>query len=832
MPANWSRAALPLALFLAGWLAAEANSAAISQASPTQDPSTTIAAKNTEITLPLKDGGLSLGDILVQMTTDNAVSPQRAGFLTALGKILRPDVLSALEKNLPNTYYITLAQIEAAGLSCKYGAESLEITVAPKVEQRPRGEITGSMRSQGVPDEDLAKRAMVSGFVNMHFGANYVRNGSNDDNGLIEFPAAVLEGAFRLWDFVLEAEVDAAVDGSIIRRGTRAIYDLPDSAIRITAGDITSSVGSANVLPALMGMRVEKSFQKLQPTRNIRPTGRRSFRVERPSDVEVLLNNRPVRRLKLGPGEYDLDSLPLTAGNNDIRLIIKDDTGREESLDFSILFDRALLTPGLTEWEVTAGFAADTKTLTYNYAQPYAAAAYRLGMLENLTSRISVTADKDSGLLGLGALWQTPLGLVAVEGAASTGAEGMGLSGTADVEVPLDPETNQALLLGLELESGGFARPGAGFPGRHSRLRARGGLSSPLGENISATFSGHYALAGEDREDAFGVGVSLSRAMGDGVTLSLSGGYSSEASDETHSVLSTGLSIYGRLNYRMGSSSNMSLGYDAADQRLTTSAATAAGNGAGGWSTRLEVMREPGRKSAATSTSVEGSFTYIGNRFELDTAHGGDFTRLSNAHGVHHSATIGTAIAFADSSFAVGRPVRSSFAVVGMHPSLKESTLRLSPSDEGEVATSDWLGPALVSDISPYAPAHLSYDVADLPDGYDIGTGAFDMQAPYKTGYGLTVGSGFAVTAIGALSDTEGKRLKLLSAEAFEKRNPERKVALFTNEEGRFGGQGFGPGEWIIEIAGPSAHRFAFTLPENAAGVVDLGTMTPASAGQ
>ena len=101
------------------------------------------------------------------------------------------------------------------------------------------------------------------------------------------------------------------------------------------------------MLPPLIGVRVEKSFQKLQPTRNIRPTGRRSFRIERASDVEVLLNNRPVRRLKLGPGEYDLDALPLTAGNNNVRLIIKDDTGREETVDFSVLFDRALLTPGL-----------------------------------------------------------------------------------------------------------------------------------------------------------------------------------------------------------------------------------------------------------------------------------------------------------------------------------------------------------------------------------------------------------------------------------------------------------------------------------------------------
>jgi outer membrane usher protein len=830
MPAARSRAMLPLALFLGGWLVMGAKSAAISQSSTPQEPSTTVAAKTSEITLPLKDGGLSLGDIVVQMNADNTILPQRAGFLKAVGRILRPEVVQALEKDLPIAEYLTLSQIESAGLPCNYDVDNLEITVAPKVEQRPRGEVTGTTRTRGVPEEALAKQALVSGFVNMHFGANYVRSGSDDDKGLVEIPAAALEGATRLSNIVLEAEVDVAMDGSVARRGTRAIYDFPDSAIRMTAGDITSSVGSANVLPALIGVRVEKSFQKLQPTRNIRPTGRRSFRIERQSEVEVLLNNRPVRRLKLGPGEYDLDALPLTAGNNDVRLIIKDDTGREETVDFSILFDRALLTPGVNEWELTAGFASETEALTYDYAEPYAAAAYRLGLMENLTGRASAAVNQDTGMIALGALWQTPFGLVAVESAASAHTNKVGLSGVADVEVPLDLEASQALLFGLELESGGFTKPGAAYPAKDARLRARGGFSSSLGENISGTFSGHYALAGEDGEGAFGLGVSLSRAMGDGLTLSLSGGYSSEAADKAHSTLFSGLSIYGRLNYRLGHSSNMSLGYDVADQRLTTSAGAASGNGAGAWSARLEIMREPGRATEPAATSVEGTFAYIGNRFELDTSHGRGFTRLTDVRDVHHSATFGTGIAFADHSFAVGRPVRSSFALISMHPGLKDSKLRLSPSEEGEAASSDWLGPALVSDISPYAPTHVAYDVADLPDGYDIGTGSFDMMAPYKAGYRLTVGSGFTVTALGTLSNSEGKLLKLLSGDAFEKHNPQRKIALFTNEEGRFGAQGFGPGNWIIEIAGPGAPRFAFSLPGDATGIVELGVLTPESA--
>ena len=70
-------------------------------------------------------------------------------------------------------------------------------------------------------------------------------------------------------------------------------------------------------------------------------------------------------------------------------------------------------------------------------------------------------------------------------------------------------------------------------------------------------------------------------------------------------MLVSGLSIYGRLNYRLSNSSSMSLGYDVADQRQS-SIGTASGNGAGAWSTRLEVMREPGREEGPSSTPLKG----------------------------------------------------------------------------------------------------------------------------------------------------------------------------------------------------------------------------------
>jgi outer membrane usher protein len=288
-----------------------------------------------------------------------------------------------------------------------------------------------------------------------------------------------------------------------------------------------------------------------------------------------------------------------------------------------------------------------------------------------------------------------------------------------------------------------------------------------------------------------------------------------------------GVSVLGRLNFRLGQTSSGSINVDPLKRKITSNTGMSSGNGVGGWGAELEYTRQAREDRELADNSVEASFSYIGNRFELGTSHGRDFVALTDMQHVHHSATLGTAVAFADGQVAVGRPVHSSFALVDTHSSLETSKLRLQPSEHGDAAVSDGLGPALVSEISSYSPTRINYDVDDLPPGYDIGNGAFDLQAAYKSGYRLTVGSGFTATITGALKDREDKPISLLSGFAYEKTKPERKVDFFTNAEGRFGVSGFGPGDWVIEIAGDGSPHYAFALPAEAAGLVDLGELKP-----
>jgi outer membrane usher protein len=308
--------------------------------------------------------------------------------------------------------------------------------------------------------------------------------------------------------------------------------------------------------------------------------------------------------------------------------------------------------------------------------------------------------------------------------------------------------------------------------------------------------------------------------------MSLSSNYGSARYADDYSPLLSGLSVLGRLSYRLDSGANLALAYDASKQRTTARGTAFTGNGVGDWSTGVELTRAPGEDGNAAN-AVEASVGYVGNRFQLNTTHSRDFSRPSDMHHVHHSATMGTALAFADDKVAIGRPVRGAYALIDKHPALEGSDLRVAPSENGDAAKSDGLGPVIVSEIAPYAQSRIAYDVEDLPEGYDIGNGAYDFVAPYKAGHALTVGSGATVMVLGDLRDTAGKPLKLISGVAYERQRPDEKITLFTNAAGRFSAQGFGPGDWQIEMSSPDALRYAFSIAKGAAGMMDVGTLNP-----
>ncbi len=285
-----------------------------------------------------------------------------------------------------------------------------------------------------------------------------------------------------------------------------------------------------------------------------------------------------------------------------------------------------------------------------------------------------------------------------------------------------------------------------------------------------------------------------------------------------------------RFNYRINNNAKLDAGQDFAG-RSHVGYRYQEGSGVGSWNTQLDLDHTGALgQGDGKDYGVNGAFGYIGNRAELSVSHHTGLAGLDTDELDQRTAlTAGTALAFADGSFAIGRPVSNGFAIVAPYDNLPDSDVVIGASQEANRGSSGIFGPALVSEMSAYAPARVDYSVDNLPVGYDLGAGTFDLLPAYKSGYRLTIGSDYTVTAFGTVLDDKGEPIALLTGTAQEEgRTDGPKVEIFTNRTGRFGAQGLRPGRWTLEMATEPKTRFVIDIPKDAVGLVKLDTLRPA----
>src|SRR5206468_2039472 len=72
--------------------------------------------------------------------------------------------------------------------------------------------------------------------------------------------------------------------------------------------------------------------------------------VSTPSTVDVYVNGQLLRRVPLPPGQFELKDLPVPAGTNNTRLVLRDAFGREREIGSQYYFASGLLKEGLHEF--------------------------------------------------------------------------------------------------------------------------------------------------------------------------------------------------------------------------------------------------------------------------------------------------------------------------------------------------------------------------------------------------------------------------------------------------------------------------------------------------
>ena len=773
------------------------------------------------LTVPVKDGTLYLGDIVLQIDPNDHLTFSSQRMLDLLSNILEPKILETLRGSLAGKTVVQGEEFSGSGIKVAYDPRTLELNLIIPSQMR-------AARSLQVASLDrnrfgaFEKPAGVSAYLNVRGSEDYVEKGVK--TGLAN-PVFFLDGAARVNGLVLESQgiwQPGASGTDFQRQSSRIVWDDTGHVVRWAIGDLATVGRGFQSAPEMAGVSLYRNYSVLEPQMIARPRGDRSFALERPSSVEIYVNGQMVRRVQLEPGTYNLRDFPFTQGSNDVRLSILDDTGRTQILRFNIFFEQSQLAKGLSEFGLYVGVKSPLQASGPHYTDKFVATGYyRRGVTDNLTVGGNFQADDHALLAGIEGVLGTSIGTFGLQAAGSHikgYGSGYGMTFTYQRLIQRQGGRSDSLNFSVQARSKNFGSVDTVLPDNP--------FSYELGAGYSHAFN-DYVYAGLDLHFSKGRGVNpdfqnYRATVGWRLTptISLSTDLLYESSAQRHDVAGV-IS----LTARMGRYSSVRADYDTRANDTRLSYQTLHGEGVGSYNLSADIERND------QGSGLNATANYIANRAELGITHftsfGGNFGAVTDAR---TSFRFGSSIAFADGSLSVGRPIYDAFAIVVPYRTLKDASVVVDPSPYGYQASTGILRAATQPNMSSYSERTITVDAPSAPAGVDLGKGSFRMLPPYRAGYRLQVGSEYFVTATGRMLGEDGAPLSLISGKATELAHKDHEaVVVFTNREGRFGVTGLRPGKWRIEMLTDPKSTYIIDIPAAADGIVRLGDVRPAN---
>lgn len=814
-----SVAAAALALCLAETAAAQVQ---LPDGAPAQVVRLNSTGRPIRLTTPLTLDDVYLGDIELWVSAEDVISIPTGRLLELLEPIVDRTTSDALRTSLAGQSALAPGKLVGLDMELVYRPELLSLEVRlPAVLRAARGLSVGGVSRS--PSGEFERPASLSGYLNVRAAVDHVNRGPASG---LQTPVVLLEWAMRTRGVVLESDAvwrPSAAGADVQRLGSRLVYDDVDSIVRWTAGDLQPAPRGFQASPALAGLSFTRSYGELRPFETVRPTGRESFVLHRPSMVEIHVNGQLIRRIQLAPGPYDLSDFTAAQGANDVRIIIVDDAGRREVLRFNLFFDQSQLAPGLSEFGFWAGVKAPMGSSGPVYSDAWGLTAfYRRGLTQHLTLGANIQAESGAWLLGAEAVWSSPIGVLAGHLAVSDQESGRGGAAVASFQRETAAADGYGGLLNLTVEawSADFSVPG-GRPGDHPlRRRFTAGYSHSFGNAFYAGLDLQYAEPADRSPDRFSIRANLGWRLGQRLDLT------AEALRQFNApVGGEETAVRVALTFRLGQRSSVRAVHDGVFDASRIAYQTSAGEGVGAYNAEIELQR------SAAAFGINGAANYIANRAELGVTQYTSFERDSGSPTDGRTTVrLATALAFADGTFALGRPIQDGFAIVRAHPSLSGAQVQIDPTSGGYAAATGRLGPALKPNLTAWSERSVAISAPDAPLDLDLGPGAYRVLPPYRAGYLLQAGSDYHVTVTGRLVDATGRPVALMAGEAFEVDHPERRLTVFTNAAGRFSLSGLRPGRWLVEMRTDLTMIYRLNVPEGPA-VLESGEIRPQERG-
>ncbi len=205
------------------------------------------------MSVPLKEDGADLGEIVVRIDPDDAVLVPKAALVDKMTPLLTQGDLERLHSISESNGQVSLAELAQAGFNLRFDPAQLTLVFEPQVDQRATGTISVGRQLGPLVSPNAAPPALLSGYLNIAAGAeqNWGTTQPLGGFGVGRTSASLdVEGVLRFYNVVFENEMtfdgnvdstDCAVSSTctdqqssgLKRRSTRVVYDIPDWTMRI-----------------------------------------------------------------------------------------------------------------------------------------------------------------------------------------------------------------------------------------------------------------------------------------------------------------------------------------------------------------------------------------------------------------------------------------------------------------------------------------------------------------------------------------------------------------------------------------------------------------------
>jgi outer membrane usher protein len=793
------------------------------QAGEASQPAASAAKLNTtgrdvDLVVPMRER-VPIGQVGIRIRPDDSVLVSKRDVLNAISRGVTAKFLATIEALPDQQGYLPIGVLAQHGLALSFDRNALELVARFDPSAFPEQSIGlgfNTSASEVQPD----RSANFAAFLSYQASLDWVEKGF--DKGLHK-PRANFDFDGRLLhtlSFENEFTYDGNQSPAFTRFGSRVFFDIPQSSIRLGAGDLYPNTTALQDQADISGLGISKLLETFHADRVYSASAGQTLVLREPATVTVVINGVASQTLHLDAGTYNVHDLPLTGGANRVDLVIEDAAGGRRVVSFDFFEDVSLLAPGLDEYDAKLGLRSDVDQggRFYYRHDPAFSGFYRRGITRQLTVGVNAQATRNAMQGGGEVTWGSPFGLFTIEGSGSD-IHGYGSGAAVRIQyrysIPMELVTGSrrfdALLEYHSKNYGGIEE----IPLNPYSLSFTGRYFQPVSNYFGAGIGIDYRKGRDGTADQKAIRADANLRLRNGMNFTGSVGY------DSHDGVIFGISLF----WQLGAKSVVTARYDSQEKEGDISYYYTP--------TQLLDTFAWGVDASHTQTggyAFNGTGIYRTNRGDFEIDHRETFgTDSSDREEVSSLRARGT-IAFADGTFAIGRYLTNSFGIVSAHPTLDGAQVLVGSQVASDaIARTGALGPALVS-LGSYADTSLYYTVPNAPLGYDFGTGAIDVYPWFHSGTHVVIGSEFNVSILGTLLDAHGQPLELAMGSAHrigDRKSPT--VEIFTNRQGKLGASGLAPGMWQIDAGGL---RYYFVIKKTDGSLLNLHELRPANAGE